>query len=92
MLSATMKPLLPKRAHAIRRAASIVGGTAELAERLKVPQRQLDYWMQEIGTPPDSVFFDVIDIIIQSAGARDGELVEPGRRDGKTGHRDPFFQ
>ena len=87
-----MKPLLPKRAHVLRRAASILGGTAELAERLKVPQRQVDYWIQDIGTPPDSVFFDAIDIIIESAGARDGELVEPRGRYGKTRHRNPFFQ
>jgi hypothetical protein len=87
-----MKPQLPKRAHAIRRAVSILGGTKELAERLKVPERQVDYWIQEIVTPPDSVFFDVIDIIIESAGARDGELVEAGRRNGKSRHRDTFFQ
>jgi len=87
-----MKPQLPKRVHAIRRAASIVGGIPQLAQRLNVPERQLDYWLREIGTPPDKVFFDVIDIIIQSAGARDGELVEAGRRDGKTRHRDTFFQ
>jgi hypothetical protein len=87
-----MKPQLPKRAHAIRRAVSIVGGTRELAQRLNVPERQVDYWIQEIVTPPDSVFFDVIDIIIQSAGSRDGELVEAGRRDGKARHRNTFVQ
>jgi hypothetical protein len=86
-----MKPQ-PKRAQAIRRAAAILGGVANLAQRLNVPERQLDYWMRDIGTPPDKVFFDVIDIIIQSAGSRDGELVEPGRRDGKARHRDTFVQ
>ena len=86
-----MKPQ-PKRAQAIRRAAAILGGLTNLAQRLNVPERQVDYWMRDIGTPPDKVFFDVIDIIIQSAGSRDGELVEPGRRDGKTRHGDTFFQ
>lgn len=46
----------------------MVGGHAELAQRLKVPQRQVDYWIRQIGTPPDTVFFDVLDIIIQNAG------------------------
>jgi hypothetical protein len=56
------------RALAIRRAASMVGGLEALAERLKLSERQLDYWMRDIGTPPDTVFFDVIDIIIERAG------------------------
>ena len=62
------------RALAIRRAASMLGGLQALAERLKLSERQLDYWMRDIGTPPDTVFFDVIDIIIERAGKR-----SPGR-------------
>ena len=65
-----MKSQHPARASAFRRAAIIVGGLERLAERLKVSERQLDYWMRDIGTPPDTVFFDVIDIIIESAGTR----------------------
>ena len=68
-----MKSQLPARALAIRRAATIVGGLAQLAERLNVPERQLHYWTRDIGTPPDTVFFDVIDIIIESAGIRTPE-------------------
>lgn len=70
-----MKSLHPARAAAFQRAAIMVGGIERLAERLKVSERQLDYWMRDIGTPPDTVFFDVIDIIIQSAGARPSEHV-----------------
>lgn len=87
-----MRQQLPARAHAIRRAATIVGGLAQLAQRLNVAERQLDYWIRDIGTPPDTVFFDVIDIIIKSAGARGPESVEAGRRDWQPGHRDSFFQ
>jgi hypothetical protein len=58
------------RAAAIRRAATMMGGLGPLAERLNVAERQLDYWMRDIGTPPDTVFFDVIDIIIERAGKR----------------------
>jgi hypothetical protein len=56
------------RALAFERAAMMLGGRAELAERLQVSQRQLDYWIREIGTPPDTVFFDVLGIIIENAG------------------------
>lgn len=63
-----MKHAQADRALAIRRAASMVGGLEALAERLKLSERQLDYWMRDIGTPPDTVFFDVIDIIIERAG------------------------
>jgi hypothetical protein len=59
--------ILP-RAAAIQRAAVIMGGVGPLAERLKVSESQLDYWMQDIGRPPDSVFFDIIDVIIDAAG------------------------
>jgi hypothetical protein len=65
-----MRAHIPARALAIRRAATIVGGLAQLAERLNVPERQLHYWMRDVGTPPDTVFFDVIDVIIESAGTR----------------------
>jgi hypothetical protein len=58
------------RVLALERAAAMVGGHAELAQRLKVPQRQVDYWIREVGTPPDTVFFDVLGIIIENAGAR----------------------
>ncbi|MGH8667717.1 MAG: hypothetical protein ACREUN_07090 [Burkholderiales bacterium] len=54
------------RAAAIQRAVTIMGGLGPLAARLKIPERQLDYWMRDIGTPPDTVFFDVIDVIIDS--------------------------
>lgn len=87
-----MRQELPARALAIKRAATIVGGLGELAQRLNVPERQLDYWLRDIGTLPDTVFFDVIDIIIERAGTRPGDLVEARRRDGEPGHRNSFFQ
>lgn len=59
---------LQARAVAFERAAAMLGGYAELAQRLNVSPRQVDYWVRDIGTPPDTVFFDVLDIIIQNAG------------------------
>lgn len=67
------------RALALRRAAVILGGVRRLAAALNVPERQLDYWMREIGTPPDTVFLDVIAVIIERAGMRPRESM----------HRDP---
>jgi hypothetical protein len=67
---------IPARALAIGRAAAMVGGLPQLAERLKVSERQLDYWMRDIGTPPDTLFFDVIAIIIEQAGKAPPELPE----------------
>ena len=54
---------LPARAVAIGRAATMLGGMERLAERLKVSERQLDYWIRDI-----ALFFDVIEIIIERAG------------------------
>ncbi len=59
--------ILP-RAAAIQRAAVLMGGVGALAEKLKVSESQLDYWMHDIGSPPDTVYFDVIGVIIDSAG------------------------
>jgi hypothetical protein len=92
MLWTDMNSERPERVLALRRAATIVGGVAALAQRLNITERQLDYWMRDIGTLPDTVFFDVLDIIIQDAGNRVAELVEPRGRDGKPGHRDTFVQ
>ncbi len=55
------------RGATIQRAAARVGGLGPLALRLKVEERQLDYWMRDIGHPPDAVYFDVLDVIIDAA-------------------------
>jgi hypothetical protein len=73
----TSQHRLPSRAATLERAAALVGGCAELAARLKVSQQQLDYWMVEISTPPHTVFFDAIDIIIENAGTSRADLAHP---------------
>jgi hypothetical protein len=60
---------LPDHVATLERAAALVGGYAELAARLKVSARQLEYWIGEMDTPPRTVFFDAIGIIIENAGA-----------------------
>ena len=65
-----MKQPIPARVLAFERAATMVGGVSELARRLNVAERQLDYWMRDIGSPPDTMLFDVMNIIIENAGGR----------------------
>jgi hypothetical protein len=60
---------LPDYLATVERAAALVGGSAELAARLKVSARQLEYWIDEIGTLPHTVFLNAIGIIIENAGA-----------------------
>ena len=60
---------LPDYLATVERAAALVGGYAELAARLNVSARQLESWIDEIGTLPHTVFFDAIGIIIENAGA-----------------------
>jgi hypothetical protein len=60
---------LPDHAATLKRAAALLGGYPELAARLKVSARQLEYWIGEMGTPPRTVFFDAIGLIIENAGA-----------------------
>jgi hypothetical protein len=73
----TLQHRLPSRAATLERAAALVGGYAELAARLNVSQRQLDYWIGEISTPPHTVFFNAINIIIENAGASRADLAHP---------------
>ena len=60
---------LPDYLATVERAAALVGGYAELAARLKVSVRQLEYWIDEIATLPHTVFSNAIGIIIENAGA-----------------------
>ena len=69
-----MKQQIPTRTLAFERAATMVGGVPELARQLNVAERQLNYWMRDIGSPPDTTFFDVLNIIIENAGDRVGQF------------------
>ena len=53
----------------LERAASLVGGRAELAAALRVAEGELECWIDEKGMPPHRVFLDAIEIIIENAGA-----------------------
>ncbi|MFL6566234.1 MAG: hypothetical protein ACJ8G5_14970 [Burkholderiales bacterium] len=55
-------------------AAATVGGTARLAEFLKVPKGRLASWLAGEEPPPQEVFLDALDVIA------DGPYASPQRR------------
>ena len=65
-----MRQQASARALAFERAAMMMGKTPELARQLNVAERQLAYWMRDIATPPDTMFFDLMNIIIENADER----------------------
>lgn len=61
---------------ALRKAAELVGGSKELARRLRVPMSELAAWMNDKSAPPRWVFLKAVDIILEETPAP-GES-EPG--------------
>jgi len=55
-------------------AAATVGGTARLAESLKVPTGRLASWLAGEEPPPQEVFLDALDVIA------DAPYASPARR------------
>ena len=62
---------------ALRRAAEILGGKAQLRAWLHVSMSQLDAWMRGSGRPPSYVFLKVVDLISAEAN---GDLADSVRR------------
>jgi len=50
---------------ALVRAAELLHGVAPLSKRLGVPMADLTHWLAGQGQPPMSVFFDVVDVLLQ---------------------------
>lgn len=50
-------------ARAMRRAADLVGGKSALREKLRVPMRDLERWMDGGEKPPMDVFLKAVDIV-----------------------------
>jgi hypothetical protein len=55
-------------------AAATIGGTARLAQFLKVPRSALVRWLAGEEAPPSEVFLDALDVIA------DGPYASPERR------------
>ena len=52
-------------ARVLRRAAEILGGIEELADRLKVPAEDVVQWIQRSRQVPVRVFLQAVDIVSQ---------------------------
>jgi hypothetical protein len=55
---------------AVARAVQVVGGLERLSHRLRVPVAELMRWVQGESTPPDGIFLQVIDVLIEHSGQR----------------------
>jgi hypothetical protein len=58
------------RRRALERALQIVGGSPELAARLRVADYVLELWLQGRASMPASAFFEIVDVIIEDDLAR----------------------
>jgi hypothetical protein len=56
-------------ARAVRKAAELAGGNAELARVLQVPRDAIEKWIVGEGMPPRDIFLRVVDIVIDGAAA-----------------------
>jgi len=50
---------------ALRRAAELSGGVAELAERTQVPVRRLEYLMDGQANVPPDLFLQAVDLLLE---------------------------
>jgi DNA-binding phage protein len=53
---------------AMVRAVRLLGGTAELAQRLEVPQSEVERWVAGEGRPSMGTFLKVMDILLEEGG------------------------
>jgi hypothetical protein len=75
----------------LARAAEILGGTTELAFRLKVTPSHLSLWLGGLEPCPANVFLQAVDLVLerQSSGQRAPALSDPVRgEDGDERKRD----
>jgi hypothetical protein len=52
---------------AVRKAAELVGGRAELARMLQVPVEEIEKWLAEERQPPREAFLRMVDVIVDGA-------------------------
>jgi hypothetical protein len=52
---------------AVRKAAELVGGRAELARMLQVPLEEIEKWLAEERQPPREAFLRMVDVIVDGA-------------------------
>ena len=74
------KPTLSIRQQAVNRAAEIVGEPRKLARRLRVPMDELLAWMKGRGQPPNAVFLECVDLILDNEDSIDGQFLRDVER------------
>ena len=59
----------------LQKAAEILGSRAKLCRALKVPAAELDSWIADKALPPQSVFLQAVDLVVdeRSAGSEPGD-------------------
>jgi hypothetical protein len=51
------------------KAAELIGGGAKLARHLRVPEAELQKWMEDKGKPPVTIFLRAVDLVIDETPA-----------------------
>jgi hypothetical protein len=55
-------------ARALHRACLVLGGAAQLAKHLAVPDEELRQWMRGEGQPPERAFLGAVEVLLLHAG------------------------
>ena len=66
---------------AVRKAAEMLGGRAELARTLQVPLAEVEKWILGDRKPPRDLFLRVVDLIIEDSAGSDASGEPPAGRD-----------
>jgi hypothetical protein len=66
---------------ALRKAAEILGGRAKLARYLRVPEAELQKWLEDQGKPPTAIFLRAVDLIVDETPAPSDDPDPPAPRD-----------
>jgi len=73
---ATIRPVTKSvYSRTLQKAVEIVGGRVKLCRALKVPAAELDNWLADKSIPPQSVFLQAVDLVVDepSAGSEPGD-------------------
>lgn len=58
---------------AVHRACVLIGGAAQLAAQLEVPEAVVRYWLEGEVEPPESAFLAAVEIVLLSAEESGGK-------------------
>ena len=76
---------------AVRKAAEMLGGRAELARTLQVPLAEIEKWILGDKKPPRDLFLRVVDLIIEDSAGSDASGEPPAGRDASGPARAAMF-